>query len=140
MNGLFFNILNYVIDFIFICDIFVSFRTSYIDDKGEEVMDSLRIAKKYLKITFWLDFLSVIPFDMMAEKQSHVHSDQEQNSKLLLFGILKFGRLLKIQKIIMYLNMDSEIKQYFNLTKLILFIIIYIHCYGCFWWFLVKDE
>ena len=39
MEGSIFNILNSVIDFFFILDIFVSFRTTYIDDKGQEVYD-----------------------------------------------------------------------------------------------------
>lgn len=34
MQGPEFQMINYVIDFIFVCDIFVSLRTSYIDNMG----------------------------------------------------------------------------------------------------------
>lgn len=57
-----------------------------------------------------------------------------------MFGILKFGRLAKLTKIIMYLRVDGEIKQYFNLILLIFFIVIYIHCFACLWWFLVIQD
>lgn len=47
---------------------------------------------------------------------------------------------MKLGKIIMYLRVDGEIKQYFNLINLVFFIIIYIHCFACLWWFIVKYD
>ena len=53
-----------ILDMLFILDLFVNFRTGYyLED--EEVMDSWRVAKHYLKTWFILDFLSSIPFDLM---------------------------------------------------------------------------
>ena len=63
MESFEFTIINGVIDFFFVLDIIVSFRTTYIDQRGFEVFDSWRIAKRYLKLVFWIDLATVIPFD-----------------------------------------------------------------------------
>ena len=71
-----FILINSIIDFFFILDILVSFRTTYIDDKGQEVFEPYRIARKYMKIIFWIDLATVIPFDIFAPKpdsQSNLH-------------------------------------------------------------------
>ena len=55
---------NSVIDLIFIMDIVLRFRTTYIDPiSGEEVMDSMLISMKYLKsYSFYIDVISTVPF------------------------------------------------------------------------------
>ena len=58
--------LNAIIDFLFLIDIIVVFRTSIIGDNGEIVIDQKTIAIKYLKGSFMIDFLSTIPLDSMA--------------------------------------------------------------------------
>lgn len=58
--------LNAIIDFLFLIDIIVVFRTSIIGDNGEIVTDQKTIAIKYLKGSFWIDILSTIPLDSMA--------------------------------------------------------------------------
>ena len=58
--------LNAIIDFLFLIDIVVVFRTAIIGDNGEIVTDQKTIAIKYLKGSFMIDFLSTIPLDSMA--------------------------------------------------------------------------
>lgn len=58
--------LNAIIDFLFLIDIIVVFRTSIIGDNGQIVRDQKTIAIKYLKGSFMIDFLSTIPLDSMA--------------------------------------------------------------------------
>ena len=157
MEGQIFNLINSIIDFFFILDIFVSFRTTFVDNRGEEVYDSWHIALKYMKLMFWIDLSAVIPFDKFAPQNEIMHQQEllvgtpfnelppntlehSQQSNFLLFGALKFGRLTKLAKIIMYLRVDGEVKQYFNLILLIFFIIVYIHCFACVWWFSVNNE
>jgi hypothetical protein len=57
--------LNSLIDLVFTFDIILRFRTTYIDSiSGEEVMDSMLIAKRYAKsVTFVIDVLSTVPLD-----------------------------------------------------------------------------
>lgn len=63
MNTFAFNILNTTIDFIFLADIFVTFRTSYIDTYGNEVSQPNHIAREYLSGTFWVDLAATLPLD-----------------------------------------------------------------------------
>lgn len=47
--------LDYAIDLMFAIDIFATFRTAYIDDQGRLERDTGKIAKRYLKMWFWID-------------------------------------------------------------------------------------
>ena len=58
--------LNAIIDFLFLIDIIIVFRTTIIGDNGEIVTDQKTIAIKYLKGSFMIDLLSTIPLDSMA--------------------------------------------------------------------------
>lgn len=59
-------IIDLVVDVMFIVDIFINFRTTFIDDqKGEVVSDPAKIAKHYLKGWFVIDVLAAIPFDLL---------------------------------------------------------------------------
>lgn len=82
-----------------------------------------------------MDLIATVPMDDLISLfyQSH-------NEALQLFGVLKLGRLLKLKKIISYLNVVDEIKQVLNLMKLIFFLVIYIHCYACSWWYYAKID
>jgi len=91
------------VDLIFITDIIIRFRTTYIDPiSGEEVMDYQLIAKKYLfSITFVIDVLSTLPMEILFGG-----SDEKLNLFLRTFGILKLIRILRIGSVIMNLNMS----------------------------------
>lgn len=54
-----------LIDLVFLVDIVLNFRTTYIDSvTGEEVLDPALISKKYLtEMRFVIDVLSTIPLD-----------------------------------------------------------------------------
>jgi hypothetical protein len=57
-----------VIDIIFLVDLLVNFRTSYVTlDTGDEVIQSKRIAKNYLCGTFWVDMMASIPFERFSD-------------------------------------------------------------------------
>jgi len=59
----FFELLNYIIDIVFLIDIIINFRTAYIDDKGNEVDVPIKIAGNYLSRQFWIDLVATIPID-----------------------------------------------------------------------------
>lgn len=58
-----FNVAENVIDFIFLVDIFITFRLVYIDSLGNEETDWKRIAINYLSGVFWIDLLATLPLD-----------------------------------------------------------------------------
>ena len=58
-----FRVLNHIIDIVFLTDMIITFRTSFIDNLGNEVIDSKDIAKHYLTGQFTLDLFATIPID-----------------------------------------------------------------------------
>ena len=83
---------NFLIDFLFLIDIIVNFRTTFIDKEGIEVYDPRKIAKRYiLGGRFWIDFFSTIPLDAMSGGSV---------KPLQVLRLLKLARLSRLSKII----------------------------------------
>lgn len=81
LNSTGFYMANYFIDFFFLLDILVNFRTVYIDDKGQEVKQLKDIAKFYVKRAFFIDILATVPFDdilqISSEYKAYIKELQE---------------------------------------------------------------
>lgn len=55
-----------ITDVFFLIDLILTFFTSVPDEKRVyEITDKEIIAKKYLKGWFWVDLVSILPFDIM---------------------------------------------------------------------------
>ena len=129
-----FKFLNYIVDTIFFIDILVSFRTTYINERtGAEVRDVKLISQYYLRGQFTIDLLATVPFDTLGEAIF-----QSDHPSFKIFGALKLVRVLRLSKIITYLRSTEEFKAFLKLNKLIFFLIIYLHCFGCVWWMFVS--
>lgn len=132
------DIFNGFIDFFFMMDVVINFRTSYLNDMtGTEVLDSKMIAVKYLKTRFWVDILASIPLDFF----SYAFNNSNSNRFLLqMLGLLKLVRVLRLSRLITYMNFKNDIKMTFKLIKLVFFLILYLHCMGWVWYFIVKQN
>ena len=73
-------IVDYIVDVMFIIDIFINFRTTFVDDNDEVVSHPCRIAVHYLKTWFVIDLVAAIPFELliMIAKTNQV-GDKFQN-------------------------------------------------------------
>mmetsp|Transcript_11978 Transcript_11978/g.18501 ORF Transcript_11978/g.18501 Transcript_11978/m.18501 type:complete len:174 (-) Transcript_11978:44-565(-) len=62
-------ITNFVIDFMFVLDIVLNFRTSFFNpNTADEILNSKKIARHYVTSSrFWIDILSTVPFDVIME-------------------------------------------------------------------------
>ena len=120
-----FIVVNALIDLCFAIDIFVVFRTTYVDRyTGGEILDGKKIAINYLMGRFWIDLLATIPFDTIALIFGG-------NSKAFqLFGILKLIRITRLSRIISYMNVVEDVKLMLKLVKLVFFLIMYLHLLG----------
>ena len=59
--------VNLLVDVIFIADILINFRTTFLNPSTDEVVSAPRqIALHYLKSWFVVDFLSAIPIELMV--------------------------------------------------------------------------
>ncbi|CAI2370632.1 unnamed protein product [Moneuplotes crassus] len=132
------DIINLCIDFIFILDVIISFRTSVIlESTAQEIYDNKKIAVIYLKGRFWIDFPASIPFDLFTYIFPILRSNQ---LTLQMIGLLKLVRVLRLSRLITYLNVKSELKMSLKLVKLIFFLILFLHCLACIWFFIVKQN
>jgi hypothetical protein len=62
-----FTIMNWLIDVIFLIDIVVVLRTSFIlKDTGEEITNTNAIIMHYIKDRFLIDFLAAFPSELIA--------------------------------------------------------------------------
>lgn len=124
-----------LVDIIFFLDILVAFRTTYIDIRnGQEIMELKALAYHYLFGSFWVDFLSTVPFDTFAE----LILGEAGLFKFL--GALKLIRITRLGRMITYLRSNEETKAILKLFQLIFYLIMYVHCCGCIWWLLIKDS
>ena len=132
------DVFNGMIDFFFMLDVFINFRTSYyIEATGTEIFDLKEIATNYIKSRFWVDLLASIPFDFF----SYAISNDKSNALLLqMFGLLKLVRVLRLSRLITFLNLKSDIKMSLKLVKLIFFLVLFLHWLGCIWYFIVKQD
>ena len=53
---------------------------------------------------------------------------------------MKLGRLLRINRIIRFLNASKDFKASAKLMNLVFFLIVYLHCYACILWSSVVNE
>ena len=111
---------DWIINIFFIVDIFINFRTTYVNTKtGEEIWEPKKIAKHYvLGGKFWIDLLSSIPFDTLPF---------ESLSFLNVIGMLKIIRITRISKIIRHLNIRQETKTMLKTLQLLFNLLLYIH-------------
>ena len=126
LNHPVFYAINGLIDFMFLLDIFIVFRTSYVDSStGEEILYSGKIVWNYLFGRFWIDLLATIPFDVIG-----IVIFGGSTTALQLFGILKLVRIARLSKIIAYLNVKEDFKLILKLAKLVFFLMMYLHLLG----------
>ena len=60
-----------IVDIMFLIDIVINFRTTYVNSKEEVVSDSKRIAFHYFKGWFAIDLVAAVPFDLFVQNSSN---------------------------------------------------------------------
>ena len=116
-----------MIDFLFIVDVIITFRTTFRDDEGNEVVEPLDIAKGYIKGSFALDLISSIPFHAIFELKA-----------LELLGILKILRVARISSFIRKMNFAADYKVLLKIILLVLYTVLAMHWVACLWFIIVS--
>ena len=143
-----------LIDLLFWADVFVSFRTSYLDYSGDEILHPLAIAKHYAAGYFATDLVSCLPgFPVNTEEMlERLNADDDtltnwdaafelaklgKTSKLLRTArLVKAIRLIKIKKISAYLEDRYNIDiSRFRVFGLLFLAILLGHLFSCFFIF-----
>jgi len=126
------EIVNLIVDLMFIIDILINFRTTYVEKKSEVVVSSpKKIAIHYLKTWFIVDFVAAIPFDYFIPDQA--------NGAASLTGLLKTARLLRLIRVSRKMDRYSEygIAVIFLLTSIFTLIA---HWLACIWHVIGQQE
>lgn len=124
-------IIESVINLVFMIDIFLSFRTTYISSvSGDEIFDTKAIGIRYIiGGRFILDILSSIPFNAVST-----------NNVLPVVGMLKLFRVTKISTVIRNLNIKADTKAFYRILWLIFFLFLFTHVLGCLWFYIVSVD
>ncbi|KAG7256571.1 hypothetical protein CRUP_012677 [Coryphaenoides rupestris] len=94
------NVVDLIVDIMFIVDIVINFRTTYVNSNDEVVSHSARIAVHYFKGWFLIDMVAAIPFDLL------IYRSGEETTTLI--GLLKTARLLRLVRVARKLDRYSE--------------------------------
>jgi hypothetical protein len=128
----YFIVIDSFVNLIFVTDMIIIFRTTFIHPKtGKEVSNLWAIALNYFRFRFWADLLACMPFDSL---NAFIN-----NNLLQLFSLLRLARVLRLGKIISAMKIKDEIKLSLKLLKLIFFLMVYVHCVGCIWYYIVIN-
>ncbi|NXS08591.1 CNG3 protein, partial [Neodrepanis coruscans] len=122
-------IIDYVSDAIYVADMFVQTRTGYLE-QGLLVKEEQKLREKYKKsFQFKLDFLSIIPTDLLYFKLG------------LNYPELRINRLLRVARMFEFFQRTETRTNYpniFRISNLVMYIVIIIHWNACVYYSISK--
>ncbi|XP_053491577.1 potassium voltage-gated channel subfamily H member 2-like [Ictalurus furcatus] len=125
------NNVDLVVDIMFIIDILINFRTTYVNANDEVVSHPLRIAVHYFKGWFLIDMVAAIPFDLL------IYDNGEETTTLI--GLLKTARLLRLVRVARKLDRYSEYGAAVLFLLMCTFALI-AHWLACIWYAIGSVE
>ncbi|XP_051994688.1 potassium voltage-gated channel subfamily H member 6-like isoform X1 [Xyrauchen texanus] len=128
------NVLDLMVDIMFIIDILINFRTTYVNHNDEVVSNPARIAQHYFKGWFLIDIVAAIPFDLLIFRSG---SDEPQTTTLI--GLLKTARLLRLVRVARKLDRYSEYGAAVLFLLMCTFALI-AHWLACIWYAIGNVE
>jgi len=130
-------VVSIFVDLIFFVDMFLQFCTAYSKRtvRGVEWEVRLnRIVKHYLKTWFFLDFITLIPFDLIGMGGDDVVAELKTVKVIRILRLLKLMRLLKSSRIIHKMEIPMAIPyQQIALIRFLLVLGLVCHWLACLW-------
>eukprot|EP00126_Sphaerothecum_destruens_P007067 Sdes_comp19667_c0_seq1m11523 len=118
-------VLQILVDCCFIIDMFINFRTGYIDSTGRPVVDPTLIAQRYFKSWFTFDLIAAIPYSLIQ-----IFTDSLGARCLIL---AKAPRILRIRQLVSGLGYWTSAAP-FRILYLFLFWLLIAHWCASGWW------
>ncbi|XP_061877514.1 potassium voltage-gated channel subfamily H member 2 isoform X2 [Entelurus aequoreus] len=125
------NVVDLIVDIMFIIDILINFRTTYVNSNDEVVSHPVRIAVHYFKGWFLIDMVAAIPFDLL------IYRSGEETTTLI--GLLKTARLLRLVRVARKLDRYSEYGAAVLFLLMCTFALI-AHWLACIWYAIGNVE
>jgi CRP-like cAMP-binding protein len=133
------DVTSTVVDIIFIFDVVLSFRTTYVDPNGDEVFDKTLIKENYLKTWFPIDLMACFPLELIVMLFSDGKNEAGNIGATILLRLLKFPRLLRMGRIFKYLE-RMKYAGCWRIFRLVLGLILIAHWTACFFYLLLNNE
>uniref|UniRef100_A0A8C0S2L5 Cyclic nucleotide-gated channel alpha-1 n=2 Tax=Canis lupus familiaris TaxID=9615 RepID=A0A8C0S2L5_CANLF len=122
-------IFDYLSDIVYLLDMFVRTRTGYLE-QGLLVREEAKLIEKYKSnLQFKLDFLSVIPTDLLYFKLGWNYPE------------IRLNRLLRISRMFEFFQRTETRTNYpniFRISNLVMYIVIIIHWNACVYFSISK--
>uniref|UniRef100_A0A1A7WJ41 Potassium voltage-gated channel, subfamily H (Eag-related), member 7 n=3 Tax=Iconisemion striatum TaxID=60296 RepID=A0A1A7WJ41_9TELE len=126
------NVVDLMVDIMFIIDILINFRTTYVNHNEEVVSNPAKIAIHYFKGWFLIDMVAAIPFDLLI-----FGSGSDETTTLI--GLLKTARLLRLVRVARKLDRYSEYGAAVLMLLMCIFALI-AHWLACIWYAIGNVE
>lgn len=123
-----YEVIDLITWLIYVFDIFVNTRTTFLDNFGIEVFETRKILKNYLlSFRFALDFLSLLNFPTL------LWSNPPEDALLFfnLLGMLKTMRFLRAQDLIRQSRLKKSEKATMSCGYFFFLLLIYLHIMAC---------
>ncbi|XP_067397444.1 potassium voltage-gated channel subfamily H member 4 [Emydura macquarii macquarii] len=118
------------VEMLFILDIILNFRTTYVSQSGQVVYDPHSICVHYVATWFFVDLIAALPFDLLYAFNVTVTS---------LVHLLKTVRLLRLLRLLQKLDRYSQYSAVV-LTLLMSMFALLAHWLACVWYVVGRKE
>ena len=119
--------LDFFTFFLYVADVVVNCRTSYLNAFGEEITNPNDIFKHYAgSAGFYIDIFSLLNYPTSS------------SAVLNMIGILKVNRFLKISDLITQSNIAATDKSLLKMLYFYALFIIYLHLVACLWFYFIE--
>ncbi|XP_035262675.1 potassium voltage-gated channel subfamily H member 4a [Anguilla anguilla] len=118
------------VEMLFILDIILNFRTTYVSQSGQVVYDARSICIHYAATWFFVDLIAALPFDLLYAFNVTVTS---------LVHLLKTVRLLRLLRLLQKLDRYSQYSA-MVLTLLMSMFALLAHWMACIWYVIGRKE
>ncbi|KAM8975773.1 voltage-gated inwardly rectifying potassium channel KCNH3 isoform 2-T2 [Pelodytes ibericus] len=118
------------VEILFILDIILNFRTTFVSQSGQVVFSSRLIFLHYIRTWFLLDLLAALPVDLLYSFKVNVY-----------FGahLLKTVRLLRLLRLLPRLDRYSQYSAVVLSLLMVVFALL-AHWVACIWYFIGQQE
>ncbi|KAK6030750.1 hypothetical protein OSTOST_03108 [Ostertagia ostertagi] len=96
------EIVDLIVDIMFIVDIIINFRTTYVNENDEVVSHPGKIAIHYFKGWFVIDMIAAVPFDLLL-----VNTNSDEVSLFCRAGSLRINQIDILSLNLKYESIDS---------------------------------
>ncbi|KAM4689652.1 voltage-gated inwardly rectifying potassium channel KCNH2 [Discoglossus pictus] len=132
------SVVDLMVDIMFIIDILINFRTTYVNSNEEVVSHPGKIAIHYFKGWFLIDMVAAIPFDLLifgtgSEEMLKTPKEGRNKETTTLIGLLKTARLLRLVRVARKLDRYSEYGAAVLFLLMCTFALI-AHWLACIWY------